>query len=208
MLLWYAGYGSNLCRDRFLTYLHGGRAVGAARGHAGARDRSLPLGDQPLRLPGGLHFGGTSTTWGGGGVAFYDPSVPGEVLARAYLVTEEQFADVAAQEMRRQPGPDNHDGAAVAAALSQGRHVGGPGNYETVHRVGEIDGAPVVTFTADVPSLIPTNPPVAAYLQVIARGLRTGHGLGPVEVTDYLMGSPAVGEHWERADVHRLAAAA
>ena len=39
--LWYAAYGSNLARDRFETYLSGGRPDGAARHYPGARDPSL-----------------------------------------------------------------------------------------------------------------------------------------------------------------------
>lgn len=206
MLLWYAAYGSNLSRDRFLNYLRGGRAIGAARQHAGARDPSLPLADAPVRVPGGLHFGLTSSTWGGGGVAFYDTEGQGEVLARAYLVTEEQFADVAAQEMHREPGPD--EWVDIAAAVRLGRHVNGPGHYETVHRVGEIDGSPVVTFTADKPSDIPLNPPGAAYLRMIARGLAEAHGLDPAETADYLVASPGVSDYWTRAQVEALASEA
>lgn len=36
----------------------------------------------------------------------YDPLLPGEAAARAYLMTAGQFADVAAQEMYRKPGVD------------------------------------------------------------------------------------------------------
>lgn len=37
-------------------------------------------------------------------MAFYDPEAPGEVAARAYLITAEQFVDVLAQETLRLPG--------------------------------------------------------------------------------------------------------
>src|SRR5687767_6536481 len=112
MRVWYASYGSNLARDRFLCYLRGGRPEGATRTYPGARDTSDPQGDEPMLLPGGVFFGWRSPTWGGG-IAFYDasPRVDGAsrhdgsaeagAYARAYLITESQFADVAAQEMHR-----------------------------------------------------------------------------------------------------------
>jgi len=45
-------------------------------------------------LPGALYFAGRSPKWGGG-VAFYDHLGDGPTAAREYLVTAEQFADVA-----------------------------------------------------------------------------------------------------------------
>lgn len=72
--VWYAAYGSNLDRDRFLTYLGGGRPPGATRTYPGARDRRPPANDRPLLLPGALFFAWESPTWGGG-IAFYDAAV-------------------------------------------------------------------------------------------------------------------------------------
>lgn len=104
--LWYAGYGSNIDEDRFTCYLTGGRPPGARRENPGARDPSPPQAQRPVVLPGQMFFGWESATWGGG-VAFLDARAEGTALARAYLITGEQFADVAAQEMHRTPGdPD------------------------------------------------------------------------------------------------------
>ena len=54
-------------------------------------------------MPGALVLAGASRVWHGG-MAFYDHAAPGPVAGCAYLVTTEQFADVAAREMRRPPG--------------------------------------------------------------------------------------------------------
>ncbi|MEO7752218.1 MAG: histone deacetylase, partial [Terracoccus sp.] len=70
--VWYAAYGSNLSRSRFVHYLSGGRPPGASRTYAGARDPRDPLGDVPLTLDGQVYFAWESPTWGGG-IAFYDP---------------------------------------------------------------------------------------------------------------------------------------
>src|SRR4051794_35717515 len=98
-LVWYVSYGSNMSRGRLACYLQGGRPPGAAITYPGARDTSPPLAEMGIELPGSIYFAGVSKVWGGGGMAFYDHSVPGPTPAKAYLITAEQFADVADQEM-------------------------------------------------------------------------------------------------------------
>jgi len=204
--VWYAAYGSNLSRDRFTHYLTGGRPPGAARGYDGARDASEPLGDVPLTLEGQVYFAWDSPTWGGG-IAFYDPDASGGVVdvgpdaggapgvaARAYLVTGEQFSDVASQEMRRPIGRD----LPLAELFREGRTaVLGPGRYDTLHVVGEVDAVPVVTFTASWEhASAALNPPVDAYLRTIATGLAESHGWDPPEICDYLLSRPGSAPTW------------
>lgn len=197
MQVWYAAYGSNIARRRFLRYLHGGRPPGAARTHPGARDSAEPVDVRPLTLPGCIFFGWESSTWGGG-VAFYDAAAEGVALARAYLVTEQQFADVAAQEMHREPGDDLD----LTAVLSDSRHDLGPGRYESLHLVGALDGHPVLTFTTPDPTALQRNPPSAAYLATMAEGLREAHGLDDEELVAYLLSCPGAAPAW---DEQRLA---
>ncbi|OLT18443.1 hypothetical protein BJF80_15140 [Serinicoccus sp. CUA-874] len=213
MLVWYAAYGSNLHRGRFLRYLQGGRPDGAHRTYAGARDAAAPRDDVAYHLPGQLRFGWTSPTWGGG-IAFYEASggegrpsgaepeegEGPEVLARAYLLTDEQFADVVAQEMRRAPGA----ALDLTPTLRAGRHAYGPGRYETVHHVGDLEGRPVLTFTADRPTDLSENAPAPAYLRTIASGLVDAHRLSLDEVVRYLRRSPAVGAAWTPGELTEL----
>ena len=147
----------------------------------GARDPSPPVDDRPLLLPGRIFFAGESATWGGG-LAFYDADGEGTVYARAYRITAGQFSDLAAQEMRRDPGADLD----LSEVLAQRRHAYGPGRYETLHLVGELDELPVVTFTAPVGHGLLPNPPAPSYLATIGRGLRECHGLSAAEVAAYL----------------------
>lgn len=170
--LWYAAYGSNLARDRFLAYLAGGRPAGASRTYPGARDPSPPTDDRPLRLPGRIFFGWQSPTWGGG-IAFYDAEASGTVYARAYRITRPQFSDLAAQEMRRDPGSDLD----LSRVLAERRHTYGPGRYETLHLVGGLDELPVLTFTAAADHGLPVSAPAPAYVATIVRGLVECHGL-------------------------------
>ena len=189
--VWYAAYGSNLARDRFEAYLSGGRPAGAARTYPGARNPSQPRDDRPLLLPGRIFFAWESPTWGGG-IAFYDADGlagdgrgPDTVYARAYRIAADQFFDLAAQEMRREPGSDLD----LGQVLRDRRHSYGPGRYETLHLVGEIDGTPVLTFTAPPGHGLVGNPPTAAYVDTVARGLRECHGLGEAEIEAYLDGA-------------------
>jgi hypothetical protein len=192
MRVWYASYGSNLSRDRFRCYLRGGRPEGATRTYPGARDTTDPQGDESMLLPGEVFFGWRSPTWGGG-IAFYDADarVDGTVYARAYLVTEGQFSDVAAQEMHREPG----EGLDLSHVLQRARHSYGPGRYETLHLVGELRGDPVLTFTATDPAALERHAPSAAYVAMMARGLGESHGLSAAEAARYLASRPGAG-HW------------
>jgi hypothetical protein len=196
-LIWYAAYGSNLDPARFDVYLYGGRPDGGHRDYPGTRDAEAALATRPTVLPGDVVFGWESPTWGGG-VAFFDAEGSGEVPAAAYLLTRRQFSDVVDQEIWRQPGSD-HDFAEV---ISAGRSALGPGRYETVHRVGDLDGHPVLTFTADVlPAL---NAPSPAYLATMVRGLRAGHGLSDDEIAALLLARPGMRPDWDEERVRAV----
>ena len=202
MQLWYASYGSNLSRDRFLCYLRGGRPEGAARTYPGARDTTLPSADTAFVLPGNVFVGWHSPTWGGG-IAFYDADGPGRALGRAYLISEGQFADVAAQEMHREPGSDLD----LSTVLDERQHTVGPGRYEALHLVGELEGHPVITFTSPEPADVPTSAPSSAYLGMVARGLRETHEHTDDQLVDYLVDCPGVAPEWSRSEVADLVAA-
>ncbi|ALG84433.1 hypothetical protein [Gordonia phthalatica] len=188
--VWYASYGSNLCAARLACYLAGGRPEGGRRTYPGARDATPPAASVALTLPGSIYFAGRSTTWGGG-MAFYDHDRPGPTPARAYLVTAEQFADVAVQEMDRDPHADSVVERALLDPLAlnhdDASHLCGGGLYSKLLRVGALDGAPVLTFTAphgidDVPHV----PPTAPYRAMITAGLIESHGWSSDRISEYL----------------------
>jgi hypothetical protein len=197
--VWYASYGSNLSRERFRHYLDGGRPQGASRTYPGARDSTQPEDDRALTLPGEMFFAWESPTWGGG-IAFYDADTTGPTLARAYLVSEQQFADVAAQERREVPGEDLD----LSHVLAHSRHDLGPGHYEALHLVGELEGLPVLTFTAPDPAVLQRNSPTSAYLAKLVAGLRETHDLSDDDLADYLLDRPGIGPEWDRARIAGL----
>lgn len=194
--LWYASYGSNLDADRLACYVAGGTPRGARRGYPGARDHTLPTASRPIDLPGSVYFAWESPTWGGG-VAFYDPTRPGTAAGRAYLLTPGQFSDVAAQEMGKAPGTDLD----LTDLLTDGTTTLGPGHYETLHVVGEIEQRPIVTFTAAwTGDDVPYNAPAAAYVATMARGLRAGQGWENEQIVDYFLARDGIGS-WGRDDL-------
>ncbi|KRF14107.1 histone deacetylase [Nocardioides sp. Soil797] len=187
--VWYVSYGSNMSRRRLECYIRGGRPPGASVTYAGARDRTMPVEDVGVDLPGSLYFAGDSTVWGGG-TAFYDHDVPGPIPARAYRMTVGQFVDVAAQEMHRLPDPDDplHDVLldGLPNGLPDGRHAAGPGVYETLIEVGLLDNLPMLTFTAPHGlETVPHTRPEPAYLAMLADGLRDAHGWDDQRIEAY-----------------------
>ena len=140
-------------------------------------------------LPGGIYFALNSSQWTGG-VALYDPDLPGTTAARAYLLTAGQFADVVAQEMRREPGTD-------LDVLTSGTARLGPGPYETLLHVGEHDGHPVLTFTAPWSAGdVATTSPAAPYLAMLADGLHEAHSWPADRIVGYLAPRPGIAGAW------------
>lgn len=200
MHLWYAAYGSNMDADRLGYYVGGGRPPGAARTYPGARDRTLPTDRRPVALAGSVYFAWESPTWGGG-IAFYDPDAPGRSVGVAHRLTLGQFSDLAAMEMHRDPTGDLE----LADLWRSGRLVLGPGRYESLHVVGELDGEPVATFTESwPPDRAPLNPPVPAILRLMARGLTAAHGWSTDQVVGYLLARPGIGPDWDHARLRAL----
>jgi hypothetical protein len=185
--IWYVAYGSNLSRERFGHYLRGGRPYGMERDYPGCRDTSDELESFGLLINGGVYFAGHSSVWRAG-MAFYDASVAGQVAARAYLITTEQFVDVLAQETRRSPGI-----TLDLAPLFRGeRYSNGVGGYPVLVRVGERHGLPLVTFTRERRDASAYAAPSEPYLAAMAIGLREAHGWSEVQIDRYLSAIPAL----------------
>lgn len=201
-LVWYVGYGSNLDRTRLLCYLEGGRPPAARRTNTGARDPAPPRDDRAVTIPHSLFFADVSHVWTGG-VAFVDhePHADAATLARAFLITAAQLADVIAQESARPLGSVELE-PHLDRVARDGRTVIGPGRYDTVVGCGTIDGAPCITFTGRAPmATTPLTPPAADYLSMVAAGLRASHGLDDTAIVEYLRPRPGVTGRWSDADL-------
>ena len=180
--MWYAAYGSNLDRRRMLCYVQGGCPAGATRTYAGCLDPAPPVADRAVTLPFALYFGGASSVWGGGvAVLRRTRDDDAGTLARAWLLTEAQFADVVRQENGRSPTGELFDltGLPATGALTLGT-----GWYDHLLLCGTIDGLPVITVTS--PTDLPERRPSAAYVDYIVNGLVDTHGLSRTDARAYV----------------------
>lgn len=198
--VWYSSYGSNMSAKRFGCYLYGGTPEGGSRQHPGCRDQRPPAEDRAVELPGGVYFAGESSVWTGG-VAYYDAALPGSSPARAYLITREQFADVTAQESHRSPGGQLD----IDTLVRNGRLQLGEGGYETLLCLGELDGNPLVTFTAPHrrDEIVPTVPS-AAYLRTLAEGLLESRPWTARQAAGYLAELPGAAGAWSQTRILAL----
>ena len=100
--VWYAGYGSNLYRDRFHCYITGGLAPGADDPNIGCTDRTLPIQESADIIHHDLYFAKRSSKWqdGGLGLVRIEASHAIRTYCSIYLITQEQFIEVVRQENR------------------------------------------------------------------------------------------------------------
>jgi hypothetical protein len=195
-MVWYAGYGSNLCAERFRCYIAGGTPPGLTRACRGARDTTHPRKDRPLDIDHRLYFAGFAKAWAGA-PCFVDtvesPDTP--THARAYLITWEQFEDVVAQENGRPTASIAIDPDRGGLTESCSIRLG-PGRYENLLCFGgHDDGFPVVTITSPLTMRdAPLGAPSPAYLQVMIAGLRQSHRMSDDAIVAYLAAAPGCSE--------------
>ncbi|WP_208641172.1 histone deacetylase [Micromonospora arborensis] len=200
--IWYVCYGSNMSLSRLNYYLLGGRPPMGALTYPGCRDKNPPSESRAIRLPGTVYFALEALAWTGG-MAFYDHLHPGDTPARAYRLTVSQFSDILAQEMNLAPGED----VDLTDVLSQGWQTLGPGCYETLIHLGDIDGVSAFTFTAPWRSGdLEHRKPAGIYLRHLAAGLVETHGWSVAEVAAYLGSRPGAAGHWSPEELMELVA--
>lgn len=189
--IWYASYGSNMYADRLNCYIQGGQPPGAKRVYPGCRDKTLPAESVAVTLPGQVYFATESPVWTGGR-GFYDPTADGVAWGIAYLITVQQFADVAAQEMYQEPGSDID----LTEVLATSRSALGPGRYETLVCPGSLGDVPVLTFTAPWRMAdVEVRRPATAYIRHLACGLQASSAWSSEEIAAYLSQRPGVKGH-------------
>jgi hypothetical protein len=159
--VWYACYGSNILRERFMLYIEGGFSKFNNEDYKPCTDKSAPLEDLPINIPYELYFGNSSKKWEDGGVAFLNPERKDNIktLGRMYLITEEQFIEINKQE--------------------------GSGWYDLIINLGTLNEIPVKTFTHS--RMFTRNLPAKKYLKVIEEGIHeTYPDLSKYAIENYL----------------------
>lgn len=140
--VWYACYGSNINRERFMKYILGDR-TGALSNSNGCSDKTPPRGEQQIILNHPIYFAKYSPKWSNRGVAFLDAKREGLSYCKMYLITKEQFGQI--QQM---------EGAWYNERIELG--------YEK--------GIPIMTITHSS-RYAGNTVPVCAYIDTIAEGL-------------------------------------
>ena len=182
--IWYASYGSNLNRDRFMCYIEGGRPHGSTHQNSGARDRTPPTDNGTVTLPYDLYFAGYSNGWNGA-PAFIRKSNDKRTYFRMYRISDDQFNDVVLQENGKPV-----DGVRFVPAFEELLAIPEfilPGNplYGKLLHVGDDGGSPILTFSTALD--LPIAPPSAAYIKVIASGLKeTYPHMSNSDICEYL----------------------
>ncbi len=160
-VVWYAVYGSNLQKDRFLCYVQGGTCKENHKPYPGCTDKTLPSAEDSMWVKGRLYFGRHSKSWDDMGVAFYDPDAEGKTYMRLYQSTYGQLRDIQKQEGC---GPRWY-GRSVILGIQK-------------------DGIPVFTITSEIANK--QNPPSDNYLNLICDALTDENGFTKKQAEEYL----------------------
>lgn len=183
--VWYVCYGSNLSRERFLAYIEGGKIKGSYIKEKGCRDKTPPIKEKNIIINNELYFSSKSLKWDNKGVAFVNPNSNPNIktLAKAYLVTMEQFIDVTNQE-NGNILKSKEIKKAVKSSLRLGKaNINHTSKYGKILYLGQDEDYPMLTFT----SLKIEEPisPSSSYLRMISNGLKDSYGLSMEEICNY-----------------------
>ncbi|KAL6656912.1 hypothetical protein ACP70R_004692 [Stipagrostis hirtigluma subsp. patula] len=208
--IWYASFGSNMWKPRFLCYIQGGKAEGMSIPCCGSHDTSSPRGNMWKTVPHRLLFGRSFTPcWGNGGVAFLDPEINYNEKSYVcmYKITLEQFNDILFQENRLVLGsgedgnimyPDSPlIGASEVEFMIRNKalHLEPIKDswYSNVLYLGKEDDLPILTQTCPSSDIeryksgeLPLAPPSKTYAATLIKGLVEGKQLDEEEATNYI----------------------
>lgn len=160
--VWYACYGSNLSKERFMKYINGDKTSSGIR-RDGCSDKTPPSDEKPITLKYPIYFANHSSKWDGKGVAFLDISKKGRSYGKMYLITKEQFEEIHLQEGNV------------------------PNWYNEIVDLGLDGGIPIKTITHS-PRHLEEVMPSKAYLEVIKKGIQeTYPTLDDLDIEAYLM---------------------
>ncbi|KAL7161222.1 hypothetical protein ACSBR2_041803 [Camellia fascicularis] len=200
--VWYASYGSNMWKSRFLCYIEGGQVEGMKNPCSGSLDKRPPKEIIWKTVPHRLFFGRDHTkTWGPGGVAFLDPESNSQDKAYLciYRITLEQFNDVLLQE--NVPGYDMSSPLFDLTDLDSVMKnqyfpveaLEGGWYYNVVH-MGNENGIPILTMTCTISDVenfksgkFPLSAPAKGYVNILVRGLEEGKQLSEEEAMAYIL---------------------
>lgn len=200
--VWYASYGSNINKDRFLCYIHGGNPKWSTKVEKGCRDKTLPLSEKSFIIHHQLYFSKEAAQWNGGGVCFigldFNKSV--ETYSYMYLIKREQFLDVVSQENNI-----DHIQLNLKEVIENGAKTYRDTWYGNILYLGEVDNFPVFTFTSnDEFNRMSVRKPSIEYLRTICVGLKREIGLTDEQIIDYFIRIPGIVDEYTREDIKQI----
>ncbi|XP_048137743.1 histone deacetylase 5-like isoform X3 [Rhodamnia argentea] len=199
--IWYATFGSNMWKPRFLFYIEGGQVDGMQKLCSGSMDKRPPKEILWKIFPHRLFFGRESTrTWGLGGVAFLHPESKNEDIVHMclYRITLEQFNDVLHQENissydMSSPLFDLTSLDCVKEKGSINLEAVKKGWYHNVVYLGMERDIPILTMTCDLSDIenfksgkVPLHAPSEDYANTLVKGLVEGGQLSEEEAVSYI----------------------
>ncbi|CAM0906635.1 unnamed protein product [Alopecurus aequalis] len=215
--VWYASFGSNMWKPRFLCYIEGGKVDGMSISCFGSHDTSPPSGTMWKTVPHRLFFGRSSTPcWGTGGVAFLNPEINynDKSYICMYKITLEQFNDVLFQENRlvKDSSEDGKTESPCSPLIGLSEMESVSSNkalhlepikdswYSNVVYLGEEDDLPILTMTCPSTDVarhrsgeLPLAPPSETYSATLIKGLVEGKQLDTNEAANYINDAAARG---------------
>ena len=193
-LVWYASYGSNLLKNRFLCYICGGTPDGTDKNYLGCSDKTEPIEDKPIILPYSIYFSKQSPIWENLGVAFIKPlrDEDSRTFGRMYLISKAQFIELVHQE--NAIDPVNSIIHIDFTNLILNGEIKIPAHwYSRIIYLGDEKGHPIFTFTSGWDdSEIILRPPGEKYLRTIIKGIKETYNMVNEEITQYLIALPGI----------------
>lgn len=212
-MLWYAVYGAKVNKDHFLELIRGGKSSFNGHTYVGCRNKQDPIRDYAIGINHELYFARNSDIWGGAMAHVLPQESRTKTLGRAYLITAEQFTDIACQQNGRKPGDPEFmldytysEGAKESYFNRKDptRPVGqGKQSYGRILKIGTRESWPVFTITGEWEGYGETNAPGRSYLNVIVQGFKQlGRISGPAMV-EYFSGKEGIRERISRPVLER-----
>lgn len=202
--VWYATFGTGLRKEHFIHSITGENSPEDVHKYVGCTDKTLPVKDEFISLPYELYFSGVhprSHNHDGDGCGYIDVMRNEMVhtISRAYLITKEQFAQIAAQE--------NDYAGKLKMPFEQARKDGlatlsVDGAYNGLLYCGMKDGHPMYSLTAPVRGGLAK--PSAFYMSTLCKGLSEAANMGRNEAISYLLNAPGVSGYYHKKDITEL----
>ena len=197
--VWYASYGSNLSRERFMCYIQGGKPPGSTRDEIGCTDKTPPKDDRPIKIRHSLYFSESAEHWQNKGVGFInrdeDANEENATFGRMYLITAEQFIEVVRQENR-----DININIDLKVAKREKSYSFKEVWYGNLIYLDDMEGIPVFSFTT-YKEKGDFRAPSAEYLRVITSGLKETYNFSKEQIADYLMKKDGIKGNFSREEL-------